>query len=200
MNWVAAALSADLPDKTSMPSQIDGVEIALWRSASGKVQAWIDRCPHRGMRLSHGFVRGETLACIYHGWRYDTDGACNHIPAHPSLIPPKTIVATSFTTVEADGVIWVAPAGTSDSLGNPPALDALLPLRSLQARRSVNYVVEKLVGAENEVLWFEDIAILPQAIADDHCTLHTLIKLGTDKKTASAKLEALRNELEGTPL
>lgn len=195
MGWIATALSADLPNSVSMPSQIDGVEIALWRSASGKVQAWIDRCPHRGMRLSHGFVRGETLACIYHGWRYDTGGACNHIPAHPSLTPPKTIVATSYTTVEASGVIWVAPAGTTTT---PPILTDLLPLRSLQVKRSANDVAEKLGNAETGVIWFEDIAISLQTIGDDHCTLHALIKEGTDKKAASAKLETLRHELEGT--
>jgi len=39
------------------------LDIAVWRSVSGVVNAWENRCPHRGMRLSHGFVRGESLAC-----------------------------------------------------------------------------------------------------------------------------------------
>ena len=68
-------------------------ELAVWRSASGRIAAWRDRCPHRGMRLSHGFVRGESLNCIYHGWTYGADGACRRIPAHPEVVPPATIRA-----------------------------------------------------------------------------------------------------------
>ena len=41
------------------------------------------------MRLSHGFVRSEKLACIFHGWQYDGAGSCVGIPAHPDLAPPK---------------------------------------------------------------------------------------------------------------
>ena len=30
--------------------------LVLWRDADGRVQAWADRCPHRGARLSLGQV------------------------------------------------------------------------------------------------------------------------------------------------
>ncbi|MGO7418409.1 Rieske 2Fe-2S domain-containing protein, partial [Rhizobium ruizarguesonis] len=49
-----------------MPARTAAGSIALWSSASGRISASADRCPHRGMSLSHGFVRGETLSCIYH--------------------------------------------------------------------------------------------------------------------------------------
>ena len=82
MAWTAVCIAADLPAKVVMPSVCDGTDIAVWRSASGQLAAWADRCPHRGMRLSHGFVRGEALNCIYHGWTYGADGGCTRIPAH----------------------------------------------------------------------------------------------------------------------
>ena len=58
------------------------------RSSSGATRpalphVWEDRCPHRGMRLSMGFVRSDRIACLYHGWQYGTDGHCLYIPAHP---------------------------------------------------------------------------------------------------------------------
>src|SRR3989338_2212937 len=109
--WVAVGLSRDLPAGVAMPALWQGRELAVWRSASGKLSAWNDRCPHRGMRLSHGFVRGETLACIYHGWVYGTSGSCIHIPAHPDLVPPATIKAETFLCVEAGGGVWVGAAG-----------------------------------------------------------------------------------------
>lgn len=126
--WTAVCLSDDLPAGVVVPGHAGGVDLAVWRSATGRVAAWVDRCPHRGMRLSHGFVRGETLACIYHGWSYGSDGGCLRIPAHPALVPPATIRATGMACAEDSGLIWVAPEGTATPL---PALEGLSPVRSL---------------------------------------------------------------------
>ena len=90
-SWTPVALSADIPPATVAPGLFGDHDLALWRSASGRIAAWFDRCPHRGMRLSHGFVRGEALSCIYHGWSYGASGGCRHIPAHPNLEPPEAI-------------------------------------------------------------------------------------------------------------
>src|SRR5690242_2290111 len=128
--WRPVALSQDLPAGTVMPARIAAGSIALWRSQSDHVAASADRCPHRGMRLSHGFVRGEALSCIYHGWSYSQAGSCLRIPAHPGLAPPDTIRVATHEVEEAGSVIWVA-VGTPAS--KPPRLDGLIPLRSLTA-------------------------------------------------------------------
>lgn len=82
------------------------------------------------MRLSHGFVRGEVLSCIYHGWSYAQAGNCLRIPAHPGLIPPETIRVATQRVEESGGVIWVAVGEPVDA---PPRFQGLLPLRSLTA-------------------------------------------------------------------
>ncbi len=43
--------------------------------------AFADAYPHRRARLSAGSVTGGTLQCIYHGWRFGSDGRCVDIPA-----------------------------------------------------------------------------------------------------------------------
>ena len=106
--WTPVALSRDLPAGTVMPARTAAGSIALWRSASGRISASADRCPHRGMRLSHGFVRGEALSCIYHGWSYGQAGNCLRIPAHPGLTPPETIRVATHDVEEAGSMIWVA--------------------------------------------------------------------------------------------
>jgi nitrite reductase/ring-hydroxylating ferredoxin subunit len=126
--WTPAILSPDLPPGLVAPSFCDGAEVAVWRGHSGRVAAWIDRCPHRGMRLSHGFVRGDLLSCLYHGWRFDEDGRCRKIPAHPDLEPPGTIRTQAIACTEAGGVVWVAAAAPD---APPPSLAGLAPLRSL---------------------------------------------------------------------
>ena len=104
--WNAVALDSQIRASSSNPVMVNDYAVALWRSASGQVNAWEDRCPHRGMRLSLGFVEGDQLRCIYHGWGYGTSGQCQVIPAHPGLTPPKTICATRHAVESRYGLIW----------------------------------------------------------------------------------------------
>lgn len=105
-NGTAVALSADVPAGEVHPVILDGVLLAVWRDQNNSVHLWEDRCPHRGMRLSFGFVQNDRLTCLYHGWEYDTDGACKRIPAHPELEPPETLCATTLEVAERWGMIF----------------------------------------------------------------------------------------------
>ena len=145
-SWTRVALSADLPPATVIPAWTPAGSIALWRTQSGRVSASSDRCPHRGMRLSHGFVRGEALSCIYHGWSYSPAGGCIRIPAHPDLVPPETIRVAVHKVEESGGVIWVAVGEPSAS---QPSLDDLLPLRSLTAEAGIP---EKAVAIDRAMM------------------------------------------------
>lgn len=109
--WIPVALSADIEAGTSAGTLVNGEERVVWRDDKGAIHVWEDRCPHRGMRMSFGFVRGDHIACLYHGWRYDTGGQCRYIPAHPDLDVPQTIKVPTFAATERAGVIWMAPEG-----------------------------------------------------------------------------------------
>ena len=199
--WIATGLSQDLPKAVVMAGNWQGHDLAVWRSATGRLQAWNDRCPHRGMRLSHGFVRGETLACIYHGWVYGADGGCKHIPAHPALTPPATITVASFACVEQDGVIWVAPA---DMAKAPPALAEVQSLRSI----SLTCDVAAVLAAEPALQGQDILRGTVQMGGQGHevcllvqdgpagVTLHALCAVGADKVAASRWLEGLRRRAE----
>lgn len=145
--WVANGLSQDLPAGVVMAGAWQGAELAIWRAASGRLSAWNDRCPHRGMRLSHGFVRGETLSCIYHGWTYGSDGGCHKIPAHPAMVPPAAIKAEAYQCVEVDGVIWVAPVGVDMAL---PDLGGLAAARSVTVQTGLAEIAHALPGFVGE--------------------------------------------------
>lgn len=194
-HWVPLALSKDLPKGVVIPSRIGSHDIALWRSGSGQIQAWGDRCPHRGMRLSHGFVRGETLACIYHGWRYGKNGVCKHIPAHPALVPPDTIAAKIFHVCDAGGLIW----GTADDKpGKVPQLEGFSPLRSMPVERAEGTVRTMLGGEGYSAIIWDGLALWVQPIGGANCMLHVLTGDGSDANASSARLEALRRNLEST--
>lgn len=128
MNTHPVGLSGDLAPRQVTRAKIGQYDIAVWRSASGVVSAWDNRCPHRGMRLSHGFVRGESLACAYHGWHYNCEGYCHYIPAHPELTPPKTVRPVAYSVVEQGGLIWINPTHQATPIELP---DDCMPIRSL---------------------------------------------------------------------
>ncbi|QDY71068.1 Rieske 2Fe-2S domain-containing protein [Qingshengfaniella alkalisoli] len=142
-SWTVVSLSSGLRVGGVMRSFVDGQELVIWRSASGRAQAWDNRCPHRGMRLSHGFVRGEQLACLYHGWHYGQDGVCSYIPAHPDLEPPKTICTQIHSCVEADGFVWVG--GDVETIPRGFASD-MVGVRSIYVDLSVEHLRQRLTS------------------------------------------------------
>jgi len=139
MSTQPVGLSTQLAPKQVMRARLDTADLAVWRSASGVVSAWENRCPHRGMRLSHGFVRGESLACAYHGWHYDCSGSCTKIPAHPELEPPNTIRVASYSVLEHSGVVWVDTTDTVQPVDLP---DNLIAVRSLTFKTDRRHALE----------------------------------------------------------
>lgn len=206
--WTAACLSDDLPPGVVTPGVCNGSDVVVWRSASGKVSAWSDRCQHRGMRLSHGFVRGETLSCIYHGWVYGTGGVCKSIPAHPNLAPPEAIRAQTFSCVESNGIVWMAEAGAD---GAPPEVGELTPVRSLVIVGSAKLLQQALpagfklfqdayLGGQVALAGREiAVALVLQSLGESRMKVHTLAGPLDDSSTRvaiSRWLENLRRNVE----
>lgn len=61
--WLAVAHSDSLQPGHIRKVEVDGVPIALWRSAAGEVSAVSDVCIHRGASLARGWVRADRLVC-----------------------------------------------------------------------------------------------------------------------------------------
>lgn len=129
--WMPVALSSAIEPGTSAGAVVDGAEIVVWRDNKGTAHVWEDRCPHRGMRLSFGFVRGDHIACLYHGWQYDTAGQCQYIPAHPDLEVPGTIKVPIYAAEERNGIIWTCLSEGADSNALADVAGSATPVRSL---------------------------------------------------------------------
>jgi nitrite reductase/ring-hydroxylating ferredoxin subunit len=143
--WMPIGLSAGLSPAAVQRSLVLGRDLAVWRGADSAVRAWENRCPHRGTRLSLGFVRENKLTCIYHGWSYDGDGACVRIPAHPSLVPPKTITVEKFLCAESNGLIWFAAEGLAPP--TPSAEGSWIACRTIAIEAPAAGVIEALCRA-----------------------------------------------------
>jgi 5,5'-dehydrodivanillate O-demethylase len=78
--WFPVAASGELRPATAMPVRLLGEDLALFRSAGGTLGLLDARCPHRGASLAYGVVEAGSLRCAYHGWRFDSTGACLEVP------------------------------------------------------------------------------------------------------------------------
>ena len=84
-----------------------GERLVLWRDGLGTYAAMEDRCCHRSAPLSKGWIDGNTLVCGYHGWSYDTAGACVRIPQRRRREWLSLISRSSSRLVSPR--MWIAP-------------------------------------------------------------------------------------------
>src|SRR5579884_3009077 len=82
--WHPAAPVQELTDDSpSRFVRLLGEDLVLFKDKSGRVGLIADHCAHRGASLLYGRVEERGIACAYHGWLYDTGGACLECPAEP---------------------------------------------------------------------------------------------------------------------
>ena len=106
LDWVEVCRVDDIPSLGArVLERAGGDNIALFRTASGKVFALRDRCPHKGGPLSQGIVAGETVTCPLHSWNLGLDNG-------EARAPDVGCVATYPVRVE-DGVVWLSLNGST---------------------------------------------------------------------------------------
>ncbi len=79
--WQPVALSNSVEKGKARPLHILGEDLTLYRGESGAAHLVAGRCAHRGTHLHTGWIEGEDIRCMYHGWRYDPTGLNVEIPA-----------------------------------------------------------------------------------------------------------------------
>ena len=82
-----------------------------YRGEDGKVYVLDGYCPHMGAAIGNGKVKGNSVACPFHGWVWGSDGVCEEI-AYAKKIPPKAVIK-SWPVIEKNELvyIWFDPDG-----------------------------------------------------------------------------------------
>ena len=107
--WMPAVRSDELPSPDCPPVRIRllGENLIAFRTTSGAVGLMQNSCPHRGASMFFGRNEEEGLRCVYHGWKFDTTGACVDMPSEPAESNFRTKVhATAYRCHERNGIIW----------------------------------------------------------------------------------------------
>jgi phenylpropionate dioxygenase-like ring-hydroxylating dioxygenase large terminal subunit len=105
-----------------------GERMIAWRNASGEVSLMVDRCPHRGVALSAGKIQGDCIQCPFHGFEYDTHGACTLVPANgKNAIPPKALHVQTYPSREEHGFIYIWWGEAQESYPPVPFFESIGP-------------------------------------------------------------------------
>jgi len=116
--WWVAATAREVTTKPISRWLLEQ-HVVLFRTEGGEIAALEDRCPHRWAPLSRGRVVGDQIVCPYHGFRYNTRGACTLVPTQSRA--PKTLQVRSYPVCERGGFVWIW-------MGDPERADpSLLP-------------------------------------------------------------------------
>ncbi|MBU2664531.1 Rieske 2Fe-2S domain-containing protein [Actinoplanes bogorensis] len=135
MQWLAIAAE---PDVGTRPLAVtaDGIPLVVWRPEPGADPVvFADRCPHRLVPLSAATPEGGRLRCAYHGWEFDSTGACKTLPSQEGRPPPRAALDKGPRVRVQDGVVEIAaedlPAPDPDDLftnEDPSLLHAWHPI------------------------------------------------------------------------
>jgi len=107
--WQPIALSAELaePDCAPIRVRVMGEDLVAFRDTQGKVGLIEPHCPHRGANLFFGRNEEGGIRCVYHGWKFDVNGACLEMPN----VPPGSgyhdkISLKAHPTREYGDIVW----------------------------------------------------------------------------------------------
>jgi phenylpropionate dioxygenase-like ring-hydroxylating dioxygenase large terminal subunit len=108
--WHPVALSEEVTDSKPFATQLLDVKLVLYRLDG--LTAALDRCPHRGTRLSMGRIANGSLVCPYHGLEFNGLGICTRIPgdSRAKRISGRFSIPT-FAVEERYGLVWVCLSG-----------------------------------------------------------------------------------------
>ena len=119
--WHCLGLSKTYRD--GQPHQIEafGTSLVVFADSKGDIKILDAYCRHMGGNLAHGTVKGDSIACPFHDWRWGGNGKCTAIP-YARRVPPLA-KTRAWITLEKNGQLFV----WHDPQGNPPPAEVTIP-------------------------------------------------------------------------
>jgi len=108
--WQPVAVSHSVKPGTARPLRVLGEDLTLYRGESGEAHLVGGRCAHRRTVLHTGWVQGEEIRCIYHGWKYAGSGQCTEAPAEGPAAAARIRIA-GYPVHEYCGLIFAYLGG-----------------------------------------------------------------------------------------
>ncbi|MBL1077450.1 3-ketosteroid-9-alpha-hydroxylase subunit A [Nocardia sp. 2] len=119
--WHCLGLAKTFRDGKPHSVNAFGTKLVIFADSKGDLKILDGYCRHLGGDLSMGEIKGDTVACPFHDWRWGGDGKCKAIP-YARRVPPLARTR-AWTTLERNGQLFV----WHDHEGNPPPDDITIP-------------------------------------------------------------------------
>jgi len=114
VGWFQIGWSDEYPAGTTQPLRYFGHDLVAFRTEAGVLAVLDAHCPHLGAHLGYGGkVKGDCIACPYHGWQWDADGTNARIPYQDT---PTGMRLRKWFVREQHGCIFL----WHDPTGSPP--------------------------------------------------------------------------------
>jgi phthalate 4,5-dioxygenase oxygenase subunit len=107
--WIPALVSTEIAEPDSAPVRVKilNEELVAYRDTNGDVGLVDNFCPHRRASLFFGRNEECGLRCVYHGWKFDTNGDCVDMPSEPAESNFKDKVKIkAYPARDWGGYIW----------------------------------------------------------------------------------------------
>ncbi len=119
--WHCLGLSKTYRDGAPHQVEIFGTSLVVFADSKGDIKILDAYCRHMGGNLAQGTVKGDSIACPFHDWRWGGNGKCTDIP-YARRVPPLA-KTRAWTTLERNGQLFV----WNDPQGNPPPAEVTIP-------------------------------------------------------------------------
>ena len=119
--WHCLGLAEPFRDGKPHSVQAFGTKLVVWADGGGELRVLDSYCRHMGGDLSMGEVKGDSIACPFHDWRWGANGRCTSIP-YGRRVPPLARTR-AWSTLERNGQLFI----WHDHEGNRPPDDVTIP-------------------------------------------------------------------------
>ncbi len=119
--WHCVGLTRDLRDGKPHPIHAFGTKLVVFADSEGDLKVLDAYCRHMGGDLSQGEIKGDSVACPFHDWRWNGKGRCTDIP-YARRVPPlaKTPRGPRWRRTDCC-FVWHDPEG------NQPPAEVTIP-------------------------------------------------------------------------
>jgi 5,5'-dehydrodivanillate O-demethylase len=131
--WHPITVSSKIKAGEARHMSVLGEDLTIYRGESGRAYAIGGRCAHRRTVLHTGWVQGEEIRCIYHGWKYDQTGQCTEAPAEGGSFSQNVKIA-GYKVREYAGLIFVF-------MGDPTQADLMFELQRKPEYEDANNLI-----------------------------------------------------------
>jgi 3-ketosteroid 9alpha-monooxygenase subunit A len=119
--WHCLGLAEKFRDGQPHAIEAFGTKLVVFADSHGELHVLDGYCRHMGGDLTQGTIKGDTIACPFHDWRWNGEGRCVEVPyAHRIPMRART---RSWTTCEQNRQLFV----WNDPQGNPPPPEVAIP-------------------------------------------------------------------------